>query len=112
MNFISGFLLVYVFIYNSELHHLFSKPTLVFLGKVSFSVYLIHLPIISTFGIFLFQVSYAVGFGYVVSALSSSLFSIILIYIFGNYVHKYIDISSMKLIGNFERFLLKSKSKG
>lgn len=55
-NFASGFFIVYAILFNKEFNALFSGKVGVFMGKVSFSVYLIHLPILSTLGIFSFSV--------------------------------------------------------
>ncbi len=58
-NFLSGILVVYSIILNERLSDLFSKRMFILMGKLSFSVYLIHLPIISTIGVFAFSKAYS-----------------------------------------------------
>jgi peptidoglycan/LPS O-acetylase OafA/YrhL len=88
---ILGSVCILLAILNSKkLQRLFSTRPLAFLGRISFPMYLMHLPVIGTFTCFLFLVllkyfdyytSFAVSFG----------FSIFLIFIVSFYVNKYID---------------------
>ena len=79
-NFVSGILIVYAAIFNDELNALFSNKALVFMGKLSFSVYLIHLSIISTFGVLVFNLCRE-NYTYDISAILSSCITILSTYL-------------------------------
>lgn len=53
-----------------------------FLGSISFSLYLIHLPLLSSFGVYVFTRIYLSDVGYSVSAiLSSSIYLVVLVFL-------------------------------
>ena len=111
LNFFSGIFIVYSIIFNKRLHYLFSNYIFVFLGKVSFSVYVIHLPIIAVFGVGLFEVIFEITQSYYLSSFIASLSSIIVIYLISILVYKYIDVSGMKISDVFAKTILKSYTK-
>lgn len=96
-NFLSGFFLVFSIIFNDRFNHLFSGRVGVFMGKVSFSVYLIHMPIISTVGVFSFNILLQYFDSYVFSAILASLISIIVIYLGALIFYRAVDLQGMKL---------------
>jgi len=99
-NFLSGFFIVYAIIYNAKLSNMFSGKIPVFMGKVSFSVYLIHMPILSVLGVVLFNVIYQSTGLFDFSAIASSVITIVFIYIASFVFYKYIDSKGM-MISNF-----------
>jgi len=105
-NFISGFFIVYSIIFNDKFESIFSKKTPVFMGKVSFSVYLIHLPILSTLGVFLFNFLYQSTSMYNFSAISSSILTIAFIYCCSLLFYKYIDLNGMKMSNSFANYFI------
>ena len=94
-NFLAGFLIVYPVLFNGRLGKSVSGRTAVFMGKVSFSVYLIHLPIIATLG----RYTYAQlidSAGPVAASLVASALVIAVTYIAAIYVYRYIDAQGMR----------------
>jgi len=96
-SFLSGSLIVYSVFFNKYLNSLFSKKMFVFLGKVSFSVYLIHLPVISVFSVFLFDKIFKHTNDYYISSIITSIISLVFIYFLSIYVYKYVDKAGMKI---------------
>ena len=94
-NFFSGFIIVYAILFNSNLIKLFSGRLTVFMGKVSFSVYLIHMPILSTLGVYLFEVVYSYSGMYGLSAISSSIFTVLFIYLVSTVFYSQVDVRGM-----------------
>lgn len=90
-NFMSGFLVVYAVIFNDRLNVVFSGKLFVFMGKVSFSVYLIHMPILSVIGVYAFNVFFQYLGVYHLAAIFSSLLTIIVIYLCSIFFYRYVD---------------------
>mgnify|MGYP000010203739 FL=1 len=103
-NFLSGMMIVYSIIFSTNLSDVFSKKIFVFMGRVSFSVYLIHIPIISTVGVLVFNLLHDY-FDYSSSAILSSLVSISLIYFLSIYYFKYVDNFAIIFSGKFQVFI-------
>ncbi len=99
-NFLSGFFIVYAILYNSRLNNLFSGKIPVFMGKVSFSVYLLHMPILSVLGVSLFNCIYRSTGLFDFSAMMASVITITLIYILSLIFYKFVDSKAMT-ISNF-----------
>ncbi|WP_428088263.1 hypothetical protein [Candidatus Thioglobus sp.] len=108
-NFSSGVITVYSIIFSVNLNAFFSKKIFVFMGKVSFSVYLIHLLVISTLGVFLFNFIYEY-FSYEVSAISSSVITILSTYIISIFYFNYVDQTGMIASTKFQRVTQDSAS--
>ena len=73
LNFMGGFCIVYAVLKGKWLAQFFDSRFLVFLGKVSFSIYLIHLAMIYALGIPLFNLLHAqFGFSYLLAGTSKS----------------------------------------
>lgn len=104
-NFISGVIITLSVLTNYTLKNLFSNKVFVYMGKVSFSVYLFHLPFLLTFTVWLFNLLYSLNFGYAASALSAALLSIFLLYILAEIIFRLIDIPSMKASNKITKFL-------
>ncbi len=95
-NFLSGLLICLVVLKNEYLASFFSKRLFSFMGKVSFTVYLFHLPFIYTIGLNTFNFLFIHGVRYVISAIASSTLSILSIYFASIYLYKMIDRPSMR----------------
>lgn len=65
---LAAFLLVYAVIFNPRLNVLLSTRVLVWMGKMSFSVYLLHILVMTTLGVWVFNAAYALSAQYVVAA--------------------------------------------
>jgi len=105
-NFISGFLIVYAIIYNQKVSSFFSRKIFVFIGKLSFSVYLIHLPIVNTFGVFFFNLLYGNRFSYVLSAILVSVTSIFVTYLAAIIYYNVIDKPGMNISSRFSKYII------
>lgn len=105
-NFISGFLIVYSILFNEKLNLFFSGKIPVFMGKVSFSVYLIHMPIISTFGVLLFNSILNLTGEYNFSAIVSSILTILFIYICALFFYKFIDSKGMSFSNYLANYVI------
>jgi Predicted acyltransferases len=89
-------MIMYILLNSRWLQNIFSSPIPVFLGKISYSLYLIHFLIISSFTCALFLVLHPVlsyGKAVFVSCILSVLLIIPLSYLF----YKYIDIAGVEL---------------
>jgi len=110
-NFLSGIIIVYAIIFNHTLNTVFSSQICVFMGKVSFSVYLIHMPVIATLGVFYFNLLNKGFLSYELAAMISSLLVIITTYLFAIIYFKCIDHPGMKISNKFSKSILKSVNK-
>ncbi|MEH6448991.1 MAG: acyltransferase [Oleispira sp.] len=109
-NFLSGMMIVYSIIFSTNLSDIFSKKIFVFMGRVSFSVYLIHIPIISIVGVFVFNILHNY-FDYSSSAILSSIVSVLLTYYMAIYYFKYVDNVAMTLSSKFQIVVVGSFNK-
>ena len=105
-NFISGFLICLVILKNDFLANFFSKKPFTFMGKVSFSVYLFHLPIIYVIGLSIFNYLDYHGVRYIFSAITASTASIFTIYISSIYLYRTTDLPSMKASTKIAKLIL------
>lgn len=96
-NFLSGFLIVYAILFNKETSALISGRVFVFMGQVSFSVYLIHLPIIAVFGTWCFGLFMGQTGDFVQSAMASSVVTIGLTYACAFLFYKVVDLRGMRI---------------
>lgn len=94
-NFISGILIVYAILFNNELNNFFSGKVGVFLGKISFSIYLIHLPILYVLGVYFFSYIYAVSENYTLASILASIVTITVSIILAIPFHKFVDKKAM-----------------
>lgn len=92
----SGILVVTAIIKNDMLSKLLSIRPFVYLGRVSFSVYLIHLPIMYLTAPYIFNTA-SIFFGYFEASLIASLTTIIVIYLASNIFYKAFDAKAIKL---------------
>lgn len=102
---ILGSVCIMLAILNSKkLQRLFSTRPLAFLGRISFPMYLVHLPIIGTFSCFLFLVSLKY-FNYYASFAVSFGFSIISIFIASVFINRYIDKKGILLSHKLYKYI-------
>jgi peptidoglycan/LPS O-acetylase OafA/YrhL len=96
-NFISGVLISLSVLSSTFFAGLFSHKLFVYTGKVSFSVYLFHLPFFMVVLVYIFNTLVNAGLGYAESAFLASIVSIIILYVFSSYLFKIVDRPSMLL---------------
>ncbi len=89
-------LIMYVLLNSRELQKVFSSPVPVFLGKISYSLYLVHFLVISSFTCALFLFLYPV-FSYGLAFLISTALSLLLILPLSYLFYKYVDMAGVKL---------------
>ncbi|MGL2972373.1 acyltransferase family protein [Acinetobacter nosocomialis] len=101
LNFLSGFLIVYGVLFNERISSFLDNKSLVLLGKLSFSIYLLHVICLYAISIPLFNILNEY-LGYNLAAILASICSIALILIFANYYSKYVDDLSIKVANKIE----------
>lgn len=89
-------MIIYVLLNSRELQKVFSSPVPVFLGKISYSLYLVHFLVISSFTCALFLFLYPV-FSYGSAFLISTALSLLLILPLSYLFYKYVDMAGIKL---------------
>lgn len=107
-NFLSSFFIVYAILFNEKFSDFFSHKAFIFLGKVSFSVYLIHITMISTLGVALFRTSSTLGFSFLTSALFASFLTIVATYTAAIFFYKLVDLNSLKISNFFATYTLQN----
>jgi len=96
-NFFAGIIIVYTILFSKLLSDIFSTKLCVFLGKVSFSIYLIHLPILSVFSIYCFNLLYINNsLSYFLSSIITFILSMGIIFSLALYYYKFIDLFSLR----------------
>lgn len=94
---IGAFLLVLVAIRSKLMQKLFSNKIFEFLGKISFSLYLIHFVVIYSLSSYLFKVFIGLGLSYNFSFILMFIISITLILIVSYVMYKYVDRFAVKI---------------
>ncbi|EGE4655853.1 acyltransferase [Salmonella bongori serovar 40:z35:-] len=100
MNNIGGFLFVTCIIKNKLLSGVFSLKFLQHIGKLSFSTYLIHMPVMFIMCPSIFNKFYSLGFPYWQASTISILSTLITVYLLSIPFYIYIDSFGMK-VSNF-----------
>lgn len=90
---VSGVLIVFSVVCNTKQSIFFGKALFVYSGKVSFSVYLIHMPMLYLIAPLVFNSS--ISMGYFQAAAIASTTTIVCIYVAANYFYKIFDISAI-----------------
>ncbi|APZ06610.1 hypothetical protein BWI95_16940 [Kosakonia cowanii JCM 10956 = DSM 18146] len=96
-NMLSGVLIVYSSLRSDCLSFITSNKLSVWLGKLSFSAYLLQMPVYYVVTSNIYMLCVHSGFEYVYSAIISSIFTIVTIYIFSIVFFKLIDFNSIKI---------------
>ena len=100
-NFASGFFIVYAIIFNDRFNQLFSGKLSVFMGKVSFSVYLIQMPILATFTIMAFNGVFDLVGSFNIAAFITSILTIVLTYVLAVVYYHLVDANGMRISNKF-----------
>ncbi|MER0127121.1 MULTISPECIES: acyltransferase family protein [Franconibacter] len=110
-NFISGVLITLAILTNNSLKMFFAKKPFVYMGKVSFSVYLFHLPFFLIIATGIFNAIYNAGYSYHESAITATILSIVTIYAVANLIFKAVDNPSMRFSSILAKFLFKTPTR-
>lgn len=89
-------MIMYVLLNSRWLQNIFSSPLLILLGKISYSLYLIHFLVISSFTCALFLFLYPI-LPYVAAASISCIVSVLLIIPLSYLFYRYIDTAGVQL---------------
>ena len=97
LNFLSGIFIVLAILFNQTLSNAISNRLTIWLGKLSFSAYLVHLLILYTVGTTLFEYLHGVGMLYAPAALLSCAAVIIGTFAFSEVFYRLVDQNAIKL---------------
>jgi len=106
-NFLAGCIIVYVVIFSNYLSQFFSKNIFVYMGKVSFSTYLLHMPVLYALGLPFFDFLVNQKASYVVASLLTSLLTLFATYVISNYFYQYVDRNGIVWSNKFAQTVLK-----
>ncbi|ELL3272841.1 acyltransferase [Escherichia coli] len=96
-NMISGFLIVFSVVKVGVIQPIVTSRLSLYLGKVSYSAYLIQIPVFYVVTQLFFNFSIESGLDYITSALIACLFSIVSIYAISNVFYRFVDKRSIKV---------------
>lgn len=106
LNFLGGILVVFAVLKSKIIDKILDKKPLIWLGKVSFAIYLIHISIIYIICVPIFNLLMSNGFSFVFSSLLSSFITFIAILFFSHYYSKYVDDFAINFSSKFSKFIL------
>ncbi len=87
------------------------KRVFIFLGNISFSLYLIHLLVLGSFSCFLYKYMFIMGVSHHSNVFITTVVSIPLILVISHLMYKHVDNAAIDLSRKFEKIILnKSKS--
>jgi peptidoglycan/LPS O-acetylase OafA/YrhL len=102
LNFLSGLLIVSSVLLNDKISASLNKKSLVKLGELSFSIYLLHLPLICLIAVPVFNLIFTKSNSYLLAALLAALACIIFVLFSANFYSKYIDQLSIRVANKIE----------
>ena len=100
MRCISASFIIYLALYYKPLQNFLTHKVLLFLGEMSFSLYLIHALVLGTVSSYIFLYLHNLGIHYQINYGISLLVTIAFSIFLGKIVHQFIDVPSIK-ISNF-----------
>jgi peptidoglycan/LPS O-acetylase OafA/YrhL len=107
LNFLSGILIVLPILFNQTLSRVISNRLTIWLGKLSFSAYLIHLLILYTVGITLFEYLHNAGMLYAPAALLSCAAVIIVTFACSEVFFRLVDKNAITLSNKLANAIIK-----
>ena len=102
LNALSGLLIVFGVLMSPKISHFIDKKFLVILGKLSFSIYLLHLIVIYILGVPLFNLLLSYDISYITASLSASFVIILLTILLAYFYSNYVDDLSIKVAAKIE----------
>lgn len=106
---IASILLLFSVLRSPVLQKILTMRPFLLLGKLSFSIYIIHIVIILSIGNSIFAALARAGHSYL-GALSAILASLIITFLLSELLYRVIDLPSQKLAKKIARFILHTKS--
>lgn len=107
-NFFSGILIVYSILLSTQLSEIFDKKPLVYLGKLSFSIYLLHMMLMYLVCIPAFNWLMGMGFNYDLSVLLAVLTCLSSILLASAFYSEYVDSWAVKISNKLAKWAMKS----
>lgn len=105
-NNVGGFMVVFSVLRTKCISAFFSREAFVKMGALSFSVYVLHQPIMHITTPLLFNSARENGISYSMAALLSSLFTILVVYLISIPYQKYVDNFSVKVSNSIKNKVL------
>ncbi len=106
-NFIAGALIVFALVHDAAFARLSAGRVPLFLGKVSFAVYLVHLAVVASLGVGLFDWLYQDhDWNYDAAAWTAGVASIVVAYAVATLFHALVDAPAITLSNRFRDLLL------
>lgn len=105
LNTLSGPLIVFGVLMNPKISELMDKKLLVVLGKLSFSIYLLHLIVIYALGLPILNLLMSNNVSYIVACLFTSFLIVALTIFFAFFYSKYVDDLSIKVGAKIESLI-------
>ncbi|WP_130803232.1 acyltransferase family protein [Acinetobacter ihumii] len=106
-NFLSGILIVYSILMNPRLSQLLDNRICVYLGKLSFSIYLLHLLLMYCVCLPVFNYFLAWGWGYNISVIGSIMVFFIALIFIADLYSRYVDTFAIHLSNRLSDWALK-----
>lgn len=110
-NFFAGVIIVYSILMSVELSAKFDQKILIWLGKLSFSIYLLHLIILYVVGLPVFNYLMQTGMSYAWSAIVASLIFIGFTLLTSEFYSRWVDQLAIKVSHRLANLLLSSAQK-
>ena len=106
-NFFAGVLIVYSILMSPKLSQFLDKKVLVWLGKLSFSIYLLHLITLYVVGVPIFNYLLSIGLQYTTSAIIASVIFILITLWISAYYSQWVDQLAIKTSQKISDLILK-----
>lgn len=106
LNFFGGGLIVFASIKSNIIDNFFNKNIFLLLGKLSFSIYLIHIPIMYILGAPIFNMFFSEGFNFLTSALISIFVSLFFTITFSFLYSRYVDDFAIRFSNKLSNLIL------
>lgn len=110
LNFLAGIFIVYSVLMNETLSKILDKKVLVKLGSLSFSIYLLHIPLIYIIAVPSFNFIFQLSQSYLIAVVLASCLLVIVTFILSHFYTKYVDQLSINIANKIER-ISSNKSK-
>ena len=108
-NFFAGIVIVYSILMSPMLSKKMDRPGLVWLGKLSFSIYLLHLLMLYLVCIPLFNILYGMGLSYTLTVTLSASAALIMTLLAADLYSRYVDESAIRFSQFLANLILRQK---
>lgn len=95
-NFFAGVFIVYSILMSPKLSQILDQKVLIWLGRLSFSIYLLHLIVLYVVGVPIFNYLLSIGLQYTTSAIIASVIFILITLLISSYYSDWVDQLAIK----------------